>query len=217
MIKQPELWIRIHWIRIRIRIQSGSRVLMTKNWRKKYSRNFFSLFFIQNSHLLMSKLHVQEKPSAFKREHPALQKMKFINFHYVCGSFLPSWILIWIKSPFWTRIQSGYGSGSTALTVGTGTYHLVWFMIEAEGHIYTCVASAIFIVFLPVWQLTINISWRHEIGHSLVQGYFIVTTFKILMRKCSVYSLGLLTTVPYAETWAPISGYPSLLNYKSNF
>ncbi len=40
-----KLWIRIHWIWIRIRIgiqhftwiriQSGSRVLMTKNWRKK--------------------------------------------------------------------------------------------------------------------------------------------------------------------------------------
>ncbi len=164
----------------------------------------------------MSKLHVQEKPSAFKREHPALQKMKFINFHYVCGSFLPSWILIWIKSPFWTRIQSGYGSGSTALTVGTGTYHLVWFMIEAEGHIYTCVASAIFIVFLPVWQLTINISWRHEIGHSrssLVQDYFIVTTFKILLRKCSVYSLG-ATLQQCAETRAPIIGDPSLSKFK---
>jgi hypothetical protein len=51
----------------------------------------------------MSKL--QDKPSALRREHPALQKMKFINFFYVCGSFLSSWI----------RIQSG--SGPTALTV----------------------------------------------------------------------------------------------------
>ncbi len=32
----------------------------------------------------MSKL--QEKPLALKREHPALQKMKFIYFFYVCGS-----------------------------------------------------------------------------------------------------------------------------------
>ncbi len=42
-------------------------------------------FFIKNCNLLMSKQ--QEKASALKREHPALQKMKFIN-----GSFLPSWI-----------------------------------------------------------------------------------------------------------------------------
>jgi hypothetical protein len=36
----------------------------------------------------MSKL--QEKPSALKREHPALQKIKFINFFpFVYGSFCP--------------------------------------------------------------------------------------------------------------------------------
>jgi hypothetical protein len=38
----------------------------------------------------MSKL--QKKPSALKREHPALHNMKFLNFFYFCGSFLPSWI-----------------------------------------------------------------------------------------------------------------------------
>ncbi len=36
----------------------------------------------------MSKL--QEKPSTLKREHPALKKMKFNSFFYVCGSFLSS-------------------------------------------------------------------------------------------------------------------------------
>ncbi len=51
--------------------------LMTKNWRKKNTD------LIKNCNLLMSKL--QEKPSALKREHPALQKMKVINFFYVCG------------------------------------------------------------------------------------------------------------------------------------
>jgi hypothetical protein len=44
--------IRIHLIRIRI--QSGSRVMMTSK--------------------------IQKKPSALKREHPALQKMQFLNF-----------------------------------------------------------------------------------------------------------------------------------------
>jgi hypothetical protein len=39
--------------------------------------------FIKNCNLLMSNL--QEKPSALKREHPTLQKMKLLNFFYVCG------------------------------------------------------------------------------------------------------------------------------------
>ncbi len=77
------IWIRIQhfkWIQIRIRIQygSGSRVLMTKNWRKKMQ---MKIFLIKSCNLLMSKL--QEKTSALKREHPALQKMKFINF-FLC-------------------------------------------------------------------------------------------------------------------------------------
>jgi hypothetical protein len=45
------------------------------------------LFLIKNCNLLMSKQ--QEKPSALKKEHRALQKMKFINIFYVCGSFFP--------------------------------------------------------------------------------------------------------------------------------
>jgi hypothetical protein len=36
------------------------------------------IVLIKNCNLLMSKL--QEKPSALKREHLALQKLKFINF-----------------------------------------------------------------------------------------------------------------------------------------
>jgi hypothetical protein len=39
----------------------------------------------------MTKL--QEKPSTLKREHPSIQKKKIITFFYVCGTFLPSWIL----------------------------------------------------------------------------------------------------------------------------
>ncbi len=39
--------------------------------------------------------------------------MKFFNFFYFCGSFLPSWIRIhW---PDWIRIQLGSGSGSVTL------------------------------------------------------------------------------------------------------
>ncbi len=57
---------------------------------------------IKNFNLLMSRL--QEKLSALKKEHPALQNMTFLNFFvYFCGSFLPS-----------------SGSGSTDL-IGSGS------------------------------------------------------------------------------------------------
>ncbi len=55
------------------------------------------------------------KSSALKREHQALRNMKFLHFFYFCGSFLPSWIRIWIHWPDWIRIQSGSGSGSETL------------------------------------------------------------------------------------------------------
>ncbi len=41
----------------------------------------------------------QEKPLALKRELPAFQKLKFINFFLFCGSFLPAWIRIRIANP----------------------------------------------------------------------------------------------------------------------
>ncbi len=44
------------------------------------------------------------QPSAPKREHPALPKIKFINFFYVCGSFLPSVIGIRIANRIRIRI-----------------------------------------------------------------------------------------------------------------
>ncbi len=58
---------------------------------KKYSRIFFDLLLIKSCNLLMSKLH--EKPSALKREYPALQKMKFINF------FLSLWVIFTLPDP----------------------------------------------------------------------------------------------------------------------
>jgi hypothetical protein len=41
---------------------------------------------------------LQEKPSALKREHPALKTGKFLIFFYICGSFLSSWIRIRIQN-----------------------------------------------------------------------------------------------------------------------
>jgi hypothetical protein len=41
---------------------------------------------------------LKEKPSALKKEHPALPNMKILYFFYFCGSFLPSWIRIRIRN-----------------------------------------------------------------------------------------------------------------------
>ncbi len=112
-----ELWIRIesgygsgYWSGSIISSESGSgsRVLMTKNWRKKYSRNFVYIFF----DIFMSKL--QERRLALKNNIQHLKKSNLLTFFYVCGSFLPSWIpgsglRIWIRSriqgPYWIRIR----------------------------------------------------------------------------------------------------------------
>jgi hypothetical protein len=40
----------------------------------------------------------QEKPSALKSEHPALQKMKILSFFLFFGHFSPSWIRIRIRN-----------------------------------------------------------------------------------------------------------------------
>jgi hypothetical protein len=54
----------------------------------------------------------QQKPSALKREHPALQEMKFINLFYVCGSFLLS------GTGSTDLIESGSGSETPTAELG---------------------------------------------------------------------------------------------------
>ncbi len=94
----PELWIRNHWIRIRhsSASESGSNPDPGFWWptteEKKYSRKFWNIFLIKNCNLFMSKL--KEKPSALKRKHPALQKMKFINCFPCLWVIFASWIRI---------------------------------------------------------------------------------------------------------------------------
>jgi hypothetical protein len=85
------LWIRIHWIRIRvripihnlkwiriwiqIRIQSGYRALVTKNWRKKYSWNVFLLFLRSKITIYLSL--VPHKGLPIYRETFSLHKRTF--------------------------------------------------------------------------------------------------------------------------------------------
>ncbi len=99
-----ELWIQIHWIQIRIQHFKRVRIRILgfdDKKLKKYNRKFFKyLFLINYCNLLMSKL--QKKPSALKREYPALKKWNLSTFSYVCRSFSP------LGSGYgpWIRIQS---------------------------------------------------------------------------------------------------------------
>jgi hypothetical protein len=68
--------------------------------KKCTAKRFF--YFYENYNFVIPRppertSKLQQKPSPLKREHPALQNMKFINFFYFCGSFLPSWIRIRIQ------------------------------------------------------------------------------------------------------------------------
>ncbi len=80
------------------------------NWRKKYVKIFFIFFSkiaIPRAPLRTSKL--RENPSALKREHPVLKKIKFINFSYIfAGHFCQP------GSGSGCESGSGYGSRDTA-------------------------------------------------------------------------------------------------------
>jgi hypothetical protein len=65
---------------------------------------------------------LQKKPSALKREHPALENIFKIVF-YFCGSFLHSWI--WIKM--------GSGSATLVATVQYKIFVSEWYECVYKG------------------------------------------------------------------------------------
>ncbi len=82
-----------------IQIQSGSEsgILIAKNWEKIYNQNLQSRTTIYLSiglYKVCRSYRRSLQPS--KREHPALQNMKFLKFYYFCWSF-PYWIRIRIR------------------------------------------------------------------------------------------------------------------------
>jgi hypothetical protein len=94
----PGLRICIHLIRI----HSGSRVLMTKNWERFTAESITTIYLI--SWPLKRTSKSQKKPSAPKREYPALQNMKFLNFFTFVVIFAlldPDQIRIRIRNPAW--------------------------------------------------------------------------------------------------------------------
>ncbi len=86
---------------IRLRIQD----FLTKNVKKLQLKIFFFYQKLQFTYPWASKF--QKKPSALKREHPALQNMKFLQF------FVLLWVIFALLDP---DPDSEYGSGSTDLT-----------------------------------------------------------------------------------------------------
>jgi hypothetical protein len=91
------LRIRIHHftsmqIRMGIRIRFRIQVFEDQKQQKIYSQNFLFSFDLKNYNFLIPRplwraFKLQEKPPAFKREHPVFQSMEL--FHFFWGSFLP--------------------------------------------------------------------------------------------------------------------------------
>ncbi len=114
----------------------GSRILMAKNWRRKKSGLNFFLFLSINWNFLISRStwrtsKLQEMPSALKKEHPALKKIKFIN------CFLFFWAIFAILDP-----DPDCESGSTTLfkyetgtTVPEDSSHLVEHPVHPGAHL----------------------------------------------------------------------------------
>ncbi len=100
---------------------------MTKNWKKFTAENFFKFFYIKNYNLPASikDVQLQKKPTALKKEYPALKNMKFPNFFNFCppGSGSGFWKRIRIRNPAYESIRtvalsgdSDYGEFHSALT-----------------------------------------------------------------------------------------------------
>jgi hypothetical protein len=82
---------------------------MSKNRKKIYScKTFFLSFGSKIAIYLSLRLHKGLKPSALKREHPALQNMKILYF------FLYLWVIFaLLDSDTATQINADPESGST--------------------------------------------------------------------------------------------------------
>jgi hypothetical protein len=84
--------------------------------KKKIKLKFFSSFLIKNCNLLIPRPHKrtskqQEKPSALKREHPALKKINLLTFFYCIFLLDPDpqhWIPGSQKYPRATKKENDY-------------------------------------------------------------------------------------------------------------
>ncbi len=114
-VLKPVFRIRIHLIRygsgssilgwIPIRIQFGSRVLMTKNWKKIHSWKRKLIFFTSKTTIFLSLGLHKGRPSYRRRLQLSKENIQhfktwiFLIFFYFYGTFLPSWIRILNTDP----------------------------------------------------------------------------------------------------------------------
>ncbi len=150
VLQLAELWTRINWIRIQIRIRFQLfqvnpdldtdpypvriQSFADQKLKEKIQQKIFLYLF------LGSKIAIYLCPSY--RRHRAHQKIKFINFFYVCWLFLPGsgselriWIRIRIQEPHWIwiriRIHSiGYKSWKIRLL---DLYFVFWYLGKGAG------------------------------------------------------------------------------------
>jgi hypothetical protein len=107
------------WIPIRIQMQSGARVFMTKNWKKFTAEFLYIYFFIKNFDLLIPRplkktSKVKEKPSASKENNKHFKTRKFLFYTFMSNLCFPgsgSGFRIRIHGPDWIR------SGFETLTI----------------------------------------------------------------------------------------------------
>ncbi len=99
------------WIPIRIRIQSGSRAVMTKNWKKVTAKKKLHFFYIKNYNLYLSLGLHKERPSyrrSLQLSKEAIQHFKTWTFK----KFLLLWVIFALLDPD-PDSESGSRSGST--------------------------------------------------------------------------------------------------------
>ncbi len=126
------LRIRIHFIRIRI--QSRSRALMTKNWKKITAEKKFNFFESKTTIYLSLGLHKEcrrywRSLQLWKEAKSNISKHEIFNFFSTfVGHFCPpgsgpgSGFRIWIHWPDWIRIRNP--ASGNAIIVQRDTFRL---------------------------------------------------------------------------------------------
>ncbi len=116
----------IFWILHKGRPSYRSLQPSKENIQHFKTRNFLIFFYFCGSFLLPSWIRIrisklQKKPSAFKRKHPALQNMKFLNFF----QFL--WVISALLDPY-PELQATEEAFSTQKrTSSTSKHEISWF------------------------------------------------------------------------------------------
>ncbi len=134
-----------------------SRVLITKNWRKKNSWNYFLFFFWSKIWIYLSLAFIKWHPSYRRSLQPSKENIQhykddiYLTIFFFSGPFLPSWI--WIAIP-----ECGYGFRSTPLPnrfthISCHNVTNVWWLEIWSNHDHIS------------WLNMIDVSWVERSNH----------------------------------------------------